>query len=130
MSKFVNLDDSKNTVTITVGGEEFEIKKVVLSVHMLYGEYMKKTGAFLAKVKENTTDESDLVEEYVQLKSSYIDRLMEKLLVKNGYEYDQDWWAENVESYQEMEQFIVEALRKDVTDDKKKDSQESLTITE
>lgn len=123
MSRIVNLDDKKNTVSITVGGETFDIARVVLAVHKMYGEYVQQSARFLDKVKAGqVTENSGELDEYVEQKVAYIDKLMDKILSKNGYTYDAEWWAENVEGYQDMESFIVECLRKDTEDSKKKEA--------
>ena len=141
MHKIVNLDDERNSVSITVEGKVFEIKRLVLKAKQLYGEYLVMSGEYLNGINEaqkameskdveemkriNAKLEKD-VEEYAYKKADFIEKLLEVILTKNGYTYDREWWEENTD-YQIMEQFIFTALKKDdpeKVDNKKKDDQQ------
>ena len=141
MHKIVNLDDERNSVSITIEGKVFEIKRLVLKAKQLYGEYLVMSGEYLNGINEaqkameskdveemkrtNAKLEKD-VEEYAYKKADFIEKLLEVILTKNGYTYDREWWEENTD-YQIMEQFIFTALKKDdpeKVDNKKKDDQQ------
>ena len=131
--KIFNLDDNKNAVEITVGGTTFVIKKVVLSAHILYGEYIKESARFIEQVRagEISEENPDGLDEYVTAKVNRLDGIMDRILSKNGYVYDKEWWADNVESYHDIEQFIAQCLNKDHDDKKKEDqTQEKSTTTD
>lgn len=124
--KTVNLDDKKNAVEITIAGETFVISRVVLAVHDLYNEYLEALtdydGEGLTVVQR--------VRKFVDLRKQFILPIMTLLMTKNGYEYNDAWWRENVESYDIMDQFIRECITKDVEEPKKKEvTEESLTDT-
>lgn len=120
--KIVNLDDLEKKVEITIGGETFEISRVVLRLREMYGAYIADAGKYLKRIQELDDVEkiNQLAEIYAHEKADKLDAMMEKLLVKNGYEYDKEWWADNVGDYHSMEQFIVTCLNKDVDEDVKK----------
>jgi hypothetical protein len=141
MHKIVNLDDERNSVSITVEGKVFEIKRLVLKAKQLYGEYLVMSGEYLNGINEaqkamesedieemkriNAKLEKD-IEDYAYKKADFIEKLLEVILTKNGYTYDREWWEENTD-YQIMEQFIFTALKKDdpeKVDNKKKDDQQ------
>jgi hypothetical protein len=141
MHKIVNLDDERNSVSITVEGKVFEIKRLVLKAKQLYGEYLVMSGEYLNGINEaqkameskdveemkriNAKLEKD-IEDYAYKKADFIEKLLEVILTKNGYTYDREWWEENTD-YQIMEKFIFTALKKDdpeKVDNKKKDDQQ------
>ena len=126
--KIVNLDDEKNTASITIENKTFEIKRIVLKARQIYGEYLQAAGEYLVKISkfneraQNTGDRQEIslidnqltesVEDWVQTKAGFIEGLMEVILTKNGYDWEPDWWYENTD-YQMMERFIETALKKD-----------------
>lgn len=136
MNKIVNLDDEKNSVTLIVEGREFVISRIVMKARQVYGEYLQDTGKYLQLVAEaqaldgKSADELEAlnaklegaIEDYAKKKAAYIEELLEIILVKNGYEYDPEWWASNAD-YSAMEAFVYAALKKDEQDKpgKKKD---------
>ena len=136
--KIVNLDDKENTLEITIGGKTWEIARVVIRLREMYGDYVQHAAGYIDTLQgyaesENLDDLQELAEVYATEKARKLDAMMEKLLTKNGYEYDADWWAENVGDYRKMEEFIVACLNKDQDDDKKKvadEDKENLTSTE
>jgi len=136
--KIVNLDDKQNTAEITLGGYTWEISRVVIRLREMYGEYVKHAGEYLEvfadlREAEDTEQLEKMAEQYAYEKAEKLDAMMEKLLTKNGYEYDKEWWAEHVGDYQAMEQFIVACLNKDQEDSEsggKKKAAESSISTE
>ena len=136
--KIVNLDDKDNTLEITIGGKTWEIARVVIRLREMYGDYVQHAAGYIETLQgygesEDLDELQELAEVYATEKARKLDAMMEKLLTKNGYEYDVDWWAENVGDYRKMEEFIVACLNKDQDDDKKKvvdEDKESLTSTE
>ena len=128
--KIVNLDDQLNAVEITLGGKTWEISRVVIRLRELYGDYVQHAAQYIDEIQKaegkDIEELGDLAEAYAQDKSVKLDAMMDKLLTKNGYEYDKEWWAENVGNYQQMEQFIVACLNKDIDEtDKKKVAEEA-----
>ena len=136
--KIVNLDDKDNTLEITIGGKTWEIARVVIRLREMYGDYVQHAAGYIEALQgygdsEDLDELQELAEVYATEKARKLDAMMEKLLTKNGYEYDSNWWAENVGDYHKMEQFIVACLNKDQDDNKKKVAdadKESLTFTE
>lgn len=121
--KIVNLDDQKNTLEITMGGKTWEITRIVLKMRELYGEYFALCSNYLQRLTDKDVDDEkklELAEDYAKDKADYLDLMMTKILSDNGYEYDKDWWAENVADYQTIEQFVVACMSKDQDEDKKK----------
>ena len=136
--KIINLDDKENTLEITIGGKTWEIARVVIRMREMYGDYVQHAAGYIDTLQgyaesEDLDELHELAEVYATEKARKLDAMMDKLLIKNGYEYDADWWAENVGDYRKMEEFIVACLNKDQDDDKKKvadEDKESLTSTE
>ena len=136
--KIVNLDDKENTLEITIGGKMWEIARVVIRLREMYGDYVQHAAGYIDTLQgyaesEDLDELQELAEVYATEKARKLDAMMDKLLTKNGYEYDPDWWAENVGDYRKMEEFIVACLNKDQDDDKKKvveEDKENLTSTE
>lgn len=120
--KIVNLDDKQNSVEITLGGELWTIERVVMRLREMYGEYVTDAGKYLTRIQEmeDVEEINKLAEIYAHEKADKLDAMMEKLLTKNGYRYDKDWWADNVGDYHAMESFIVACLNKDSDEDGKK----------
>jgi hypothetical protein len=126
MHKIVNLDDEKNSVTLIVEGKEFTINRIVLKARQVYGEYLKLSGEYLKLIAESNDTEGKSVEElealnaklekavedYAFRKAEYLDELLEIILVKNGYDFDIDWWHDNTD-YGAIESFVYAALKKD-----------------
>ena len=118
MNKTVSIEDTKNTVEIAVAGEVFAISRVVLAVHDMYNEYIEALTDYQAHAEEYGVVER--MRRFLEIRKNHIVPIMALLLEKNGYTYDDDWWKRNVESYDTMDQFIREAMSKDVPDVKKK----------
>jgi hypothetical protein len=152
MSKTVDLSgEQRNSLTIKVGGEMFLIDRVVLAVRQKYEEYstLVSEGAQLYSVYQELMESiSGASEEKQQELQQKIDRTRERMeaynervsrdhgtlldllleiirliVEKNGYEYDRDWWLENV-TQAEIVQFISEVLNKDTSGAKKKEAGE------
>lgn len=130
MGRIVSLEDKKNTVTIEIGGASFDISRVVLAVHDMYNEYLEAITEYHESTQgDRETPVVKRVRQFIDIRKKYVVPIMQLLLEKNGYVYDDDWWRQNVESYDHMDEFIRACLMKDV-DDKKKELPESLTATE
>lgn len=126
MHKIVNLDDERNSITLVVEGKEFIISRIVLKARQIYGEYLKLSGEYLQLVgKANdlegkTAEELEkinaelekAIEDYAIRKAEYLDELLEIILVKNGYDFDLEWWHDNTD-YGAIESFVYAALKKD-----------------
>lgn len=126
--KIINLDDKATTAEITIGGKTFEISRVVLRLREMYGDYVADAGKYLQRIQEldEVEEINQLAEIYAHEKADKLDAMMEKLLVKNGYEYDKEWWADNVGDYHAMEEFIVACLNKEDDQVKKKEVAEAV----
>ena len=120
-NRIINFDDEANTITIVLGGKEWEIKRTVMAVRDKYNLFIEKTMRFQQKVMDMVTDEGanveQVLEEFTSWKANYIEGIVKQILGTNGLEFDGDWWAENV-SYNDIVRFIAEVATKD--DDKKK----------
>ena len=120
-NRIINFDDEANTITIVLGGKEWEIKRTVMAVRDKYNLFIEKTMRFQQKVMDMVTDEGanveKVLEEFTNWKANYIEGIVKQILETNGLEFDGDWWAENV-SYNDIVRFIAEVATKD--DDKKK----------
>jgi hypothetical protein len=120
-NRIINFDDEANTITIVLGGKEWEIKRTVMAVRDKYNLFIEKTMRFQQKVMDMVTDEGanveQVLEEFTNWKANYIEGIVKQILETNGLEFDGDWWAENV-SYNDIVRFIAEVATKD--DDKKK----------
>jgi hypothetical protein len=105
----------------------------VLKARQLYGEYLMMAGSYMSKIGEaqeavKGDDVKKLeeinammekaIETYAFQKADFIERMLEVILTKNGYEYNRTWWEENTD-YQVMEQFIFQAMKKDDPEDTK-----------
>lgn len=58
-------------------------------------------------------------EEYSKKRKAELERCMDLLLVKNGYEYDRPWWQDNTDEY-DVRSFVEACLSKDSNGSKKK----------
>jgi hypothetical protein len=119
----VKLGEQRTSVTIELSGERFTITRVVVGVHRAYGEYLDRAGELLkrlSKYEEGEESEKlvDEVEGFYQRKYEMLYYCIRLLLEKNGYEFDRNWWEENAEQ-QDLEEFVVEAMKKDGTGKKK-----------
>lgn len=139
-NKIVNLSDLEKSVEICVGDKSFVISRLTLQITKLYGEYMVFCGEYakdVAKTKllseesdnlpglEKLSDDMDkLISNFAIGKAERIGKLLQLILEKNGYEYSQEWWEKNAR-YQDMEAFIIEALKKDEDSTPKKKLAES-----
>lgn len=140
MHKIVNLDDERNKLTITISEKEFEISRIVHSLIVEYGEYMQLSGNYLQETarlqsvvdkKTATTEQIKIagemlqkqIVEYSEKKVDAILSMTQKIVEKNGYTYNEQWWLDNV-TIPEMEKFCVTCIQKDLPEpgkDKKKE---------
>ncbi len=125
--KIVNLDDSANTVSITIGGKAFEISRITLRARSMYGEYLIFCGEYLQTISRIQNDVegadaekaealskemTDKITSFAIGKAKHITEILTVILEKNNYQFEQAWWEENTD-YQGMEAFIVQAMKKD-----------------
>ena len=126
--KIINLDDAAKTVEIKLGGETFNISRITLEMRQLYGEYLEHRGAYMMAVIElqkKAEKEDDLgaleaiekevtknVQEFAITRAKELEEMLRLILEKNNIKYSKKWWESNTD-YQGMEDFIIEAIRKD-----------------
>ncbi len=125
--KIINLDDSANTVAITIGHKTFEISRITLRARSMYGEYLIFCGEYLQAVSriQNSleganaslaetlsTELTEKISAYAQGKAKHITDILTVILEKNNYQFEMGWWEENTD-YQGMEAFMVQAMKKD-----------------
>ena len=139
--KIVSLDDLNKSVEIKLGGKSFIISRLTMRLTELYGEYLIFCGEYAKKVNATKllSDESSvdlpglekldadmqkLIEDFSIGKAERIQQMLKIVLEKNGYEFDMAWWEDN-SVYQDMEQFIFQALKKDEDAAPKKKQAES-----
>jgi mevalonate kinase len=135
----VDLNQKKESVTLTLGDKKFTVRRVVTGVLQLYGEFARDQGEMLERIGHLQTDQErlekispeeisqeeldeldktsqELVDEVEEFSKAKIDRLLrmiQLLLEKNGYEYDREWWIENAD-VSDYQNFIVACINKDV----------------
>jgi hypothetical protein len=139
MSGDVDLNQKKESVTLTLGDSRFTIRRVVTGVLQLYGEFARDQGEKLERIghlqseqerlekisPDDVTPEEleridqesqklvDEVEEFSKTKIDRLLRMIQLLLEKNGYEYDREWWIENAD-VSDYQNFIAACINKDV----------------
>jgi hypothetical protein len=139
--KIVSLDDLNKAVEIKLGGKSFIISRLTMRITELYGEYLIFCGEYAKQVNATKllsddssidlpglekldADMQKLVEDFSIGKAERIEEMLKTILEKNGHEFDLEWWHENAR-YQDMEQFIFQALKKDEDEAPKKKQAES-----
>jgi len=133
-SRIINLDDLANTVEIIMADKPFKISRITMEIRTIYGKYLQFYGEYLVKIAKiqeapDTLDASEYeklaehtqktVEGFAIGKAEFINKMMTLILKHNGYEFDFAWWEANSD-YSHMEQFIVQALKKDEPEVKSK----------
>jgi len=118
----VNLDDKQNTAEITVAGKTWEISRAVLKMKEMYGKYVTAAAEYINKINSEDDQEkiNELTTDYAYRKIEMLNCMVEKLLSDNGYDFDGQWWVDNIEDYNVMETFVVEAIKKDAPEESKK----------
>ncbi len=136
MNRIVNFDDNRNKLELVISGEKFIIYRITHNIIAEYGDYMKASGLYMQAVaaltkvidsKQSTKEEIKEAETALQneiirfseLQAKSVFSILEKIMVKNGYEYSNQWWLDNA-SFKEIENFVLECLNKDAPADKKK----------
>ena len=135
----IDLNQKKESVTLTLGEKKFTIRRVVTGVLQLYGDFARDQGEKLEQIgqlqaeqerlekiaPEDVTPEElqeldkasqklvDEVEEFSKAKIDRLLRMIQLLLEKNGYEYDRQWWIDNGDP-SDYQSFIVACINKDV----------------
>jgi len=138
----VNLNNAlRPVVTIEVGDRRFTIRRVVTGVRQLWSAFAGEHLSYIERVQEydravkqieaegnpdaleqiqKLTDEIEAaVDGFASRKIDAQLRIVELLLIKNGYEFDRQWWIENAEE-RDYRDFIIAALEKDAPPVKKK----------
>lgn len=123
-------------VDLRLGDATFRITRVVVAVRHIYGEFLKEGGALMGKVArvqeleesfseasgEDATREieeiSKEIEHYSAQKIDLLLTCIEYLLIRNGYEFDREWWIQNGDEM-DYQGFIVECVMKDSAGKKK-----------
>lgn len=149
IESLVNLNVSERpVVTIDVGDRRFSIRRVVTGVRQLWSAFVAEYMAYIERVQEydrttrmlrerdkpgaaeeigKLTDEiTAAVDGFAERKIDSQLRIIELLLVKNGYEFDRQWWIENAEE-SDYKDFIIAAIEKDSPPVKKKTEAEPST---
>jgi hypothetical protein len=120
--RIINMDDEAKTLTIVLGGKEWEIKRTVIAVRDKWNLYLDRADKFQKRVldivKQDGATVDQVVQEFTEWKADFIEGLVKQILESNGYDYDGDWWANNA-SYDDIVRFIYEIATKDDTDKKK-----------
>jgi hypothetical protein len=116
VNRIVNLDDSRNSVTFIISGKEFVISRIVMAVRDQWAIFLGKTQRVQSEVMNivsgDITKAESLVQDFSEWKAEFIDKLLGKILVTNGYEYDSEWWADNAD-YSDIIKIINDSVTKD-----------------
>jgi hypothetical protein len=126
-SKFVNIDDAKNQIELTVCGKTFTIKRITIGARNLYNEYQTSAAKnkeaidklkaemadmtldeFRARNEEITKDAEEMAEEML----CQLYGVLQRILEKNGYEFSRAWWEDNAD-LDDIGLFIYNAIKKD-----------------
>jgi hypothetical protein len=101
--------------------KEFEISIVPNRFNVLYGEYIEKSRRVVSLTEKlNAAKTVELVEAFTdEIKAIGLEallelkyRLVEALMIGNGYEYDREWWDLRADPGS-VDSFIVECALKD-----------------
>lgn len=136
--RIVNLDNTpRPTIVLEIAGQQFRIRRIVTGVRQLWVGFVKESvehlerlgeyERFLKKAGEKDKEETErrtaeITKQVDQFAARKIDRLLEiieLMLVKNGYEFDREWWVQNAEEA-DYREFITNAMLKDQPDASKK----------
>lgn len=121
--KLVDLNGRENctTAVITIQDKTFKISRIVTGVRVMYSNVLKKQSDFFKELSEvsDKDKESALAlsarwESFAEELPSILLSVIELLLVKNGYEYTEDWWRENCD-LEDYRNFIDASLSKDTS---------------
>ena len=148
--RVVNLDNiPRPAITLEIAGRQFRIRRVVTGVRQLWAAFVKETAGYLERVDEydkavkalqadsgassleeirrRTEEISRRVDEFAQGKLDRLLGMIELLLIKNGYEFERQWWIEEAEE-EDYRDFILAAITKDSEGAKKNgDAEEKST---
>lgn len=139
--RIINLDNSpRPAVILQIGGKSFSIRRVVTGVRQLWLSFVKDTTELLEtlethnkaqkavntkssqveqqKVVEEMERFAILVDEFHRNKLERLMRIIELLLIKNGYEFDRKWWIENGDEL-DYKEFIESVLLREGNTQKK-----------
>lgn len=139
MEAIYDLNERKGcaTAVIRVQDKEFRISRVVTGVRVLYSNLLTEMGGILkdvGSIDPKAASEDELKEAlskadaFKERRLSAMDRCMELLLTRNGYEYDRSWWDGFTDEY-DVRSFIEACLSKDAKGSKKKSAGEGSSTT-
>jgi len=128
--RLFDLNDRQKCVTavIKVSDKEFRISRVVTGVRVTYSNMLTEMGEQLKGVGEIDTEKAtkeeiqtaiEKADRFEKKRKADLDRCMDLLLTKNGYEYDRQWWQDNTDEY-DVRSFIEACLSKEAKGSKKK----------
>lgn len=136
--RVVNLDNNpRPAVTVQISGKSFTIRRIVTGVRQLWKIFVKETIELLEildkvrpvteandqKIEQKTEEMTQLavrIDEFHESKLERLLRILELLLIKNGYDFDREWWIENG-SELDYKEFIEAVLLNESAEPKKKD---------
>ncbi len=128
--RLFDLNDRQKCVTavIRVSDKEFRISRVVTGVRVTYSNMLTEMGEQLKSVGEIDTEKAtkeeiqaaiEKADQFEKKRKDALDRCMDLLLSKNGYEYDRQWWQDNTDEH-DVRSFIEACLSKEAKGSKKK----------
>lgn len=122
----LNGRDGCAVAVIKLGDKEFRISRVVIAARVEYSNYLKTVSALLKEYADLKDDDQAQVTAMYEKYMSYAEgvpdlmkEIIQLLLEKNGYAFDEEWWDHNAD-LEDMRGFIDAALSKDGTGIKKK----------
>jgi len=133
--RLVNLNVAERpVVTVKVADRSYAIRRVVTGVRQLWSSFvvdqmtcLDHVGQFEKELKEAEANPTEETVEKVKVLSGTIEaevdafysrkidtllRVIELLLVKNGYGFDRQWWIDNAEEA-DYRDFVVAVLSRD-----------------
>ena len=127
MGKTVDLaQQGRPEVTLSLSGQEWTIKRVVLATHQYYQLLLKSASEAQARFADlqnrlaageaGDEDVAGLQQEIAdeaEARQRITYQCIESILTANGYEFDQEWWDVNSDRH-EQHGFIAAALNKDM----------------
>lgn len=117
----VDLNGRENTtsVALKIQDKTFKISRIVTGARVKYSNLLKQQAKLFDEISNIDSDnEEDALalsarwNDFAEELPSLLLEVIELLLTKNGYGYDEDWWNENCD-IQDYRNFIDAALSKD-----------------
>ena len=135
VERLINLDNTpRKAVTLQIAGSSFTVRRIVTGAQQLWAAFVRESAEYLEKIDayqkaisgkisaeeiaQRTEEITRDVDAFAETKLDRLLGILELLLVKNGYEFDRQWWIDNAgeEDYRE---FITSAMLKDQEGTKK-----------